>query len=168
METTSPTRSILAAVHTDIAEAKAFRIETIQEAFQSAKESPLALTTAAKQVTAEVRRLEKGRGHIPPGCEEAEERSKKLASEVAIRRCRQVSEERGGGARQREGQGKLDEGVAPETPSVEPETRSPSGLRTSVRRVASWAPKQTQTQAPREADGVKPKNKIIGVHSQAK
>ena len=59
METTSPTRSILAAVHTDIAEAKAFRIETIQEAFQSAKESPLALTTAAKQVTAEVRRLDK-------------------------------------------------------------------------------------------------------------
>ena len=59
METTSPTRSIQAAVHTDIAEAKAFRIETIQEAYQSAKESPLALTTAAKQVTAEVRRLEK-------------------------------------------------------------------------------------------------------------
>ena len=79
METTSPTRSILAAVHTDIAEAKAFRIETIQEAFQSAKESPLALTTAAKQVTAEVRRLEKGRGHIPPGDEEAEKISKTLA-----------------------------------------------------------------------------------------
>ena len=58
METTSPTRSILAAVHTDIAEAKAFRIETIQEAFQSAKESPLALTTAAKQVAAEVRAVQ--------------------------------------------------------------------------------------------------------------
>ena len=79
METTSPTRSIQAAAHTDIAEAEAFRIETIQEAYQSAKESPLALTTAAKQVTAEVRRLEKGRGHIPPGDEEAEKRSKSLA-----------------------------------------------------------------------------------------
>ena len=79
METTSPTRSIQAAVHTDIAEAKAFRIETIQEAYQSAKESPLAPTTAAKQVTAEVRRLEKGRGHIPPRDEEAEKRSKTLA-----------------------------------------------------------------------------------------
>ena len=79
METTSPTRSIQATAHTDIAEAKAFRIETIQEAYQSAKESPLALTTAAKQVTAEVRRLEKGRGHIPPRDEEAEKRSKTLA-----------------------------------------------------------------------------------------
>ena len=79
METTSPTRSIQAAAHTDIAEAEAFRIETIQEAYQSAKESPLALTTAAKQVTAEVRRLEKGRGHIPPRDEEAEKRSKTLA-----------------------------------------------------------------------------------------
>ena len=79
METTSPTRSIAAAAHTEIAEAEAFRIETIQEAYQSAKESPLALTTAAKQVTAEVRRLEKGRGHIPPGDEGAEKRSKTLA-----------------------------------------------------------------------------------------
>ena len=79
METTAPTRSIQAAAHTDIAEANAFRIETIQEAYQSAEESPLALTTAAKQVTAEVRRLEKGRGHIPPRDEEAEKRSKTLA-----------------------------------------------------------------------------------------
>ena len=79
METTSPTRSIQAAAHTDIAEAEAFRIETFQEAYQSAKESPLALTTAAKQVTADVRRLEKGRGHIPPGGEEAEKRSTTLA-----------------------------------------------------------------------------------------
>ena len=79
METTSPTRSIQAAAHTDIAEAEVFRIETIQEAYQSAKESPLALTTAAKHVTAEGRRPEKGRGHIPPRDEEAEKRSKTLA-----------------------------------------------------------------------------------------
>ena len=59
MATTSPTWSIAAAAHTEIAEADAFRIEAIKEAYQSAKESALALTTAAKQVTAEVRRLEK-------------------------------------------------------------------------------------------------------------
>ena len=50
---------------------------------------------------------------------------------------------------------------------MEPETRSPSGLRKSVGRVDSWAPKQTQTHAPGRANGVEAKSKIIAVHSEA-
>ena len=79
METTSPKRSIAAAAYIEITEAEVFRFETIRDAYQCARDSALAHTTAAKQVTAEVRRLERGRGHIPPGDEEAEKRSKTLA-----------------------------------------------------------------------------------------
>ena len=57
METTSPTRIIAKAADIDIAEAETFRIETIREAFQAAKESAHAYTEAGKKVTVEVRRL---------------------------------------------------------------------------------------------------------------
>ena len=59
METTSPKRSIAAAAYMEITEAEMFRFETIRDAYQCARESALAHTQAAKQVTAEVRRLEK-------------------------------------------------------------------------------------------------------------
>ena len=59
MEATSPRLSPAKAVDVEIAEAEAFRIETIREAFQAAKESAHAYTEAGKKETVEVRRLKK-------------------------------------------------------------------------------------------------------------
>ena len=58
METTSPKRSLATAAYMEITEAELFRFETMRDAYQCARESALVHTQAAKQVTAEVRRLE--------------------------------------------------------------------------------------------------------------
>ena len=73
-----PARTPAKTAELDIAEAETFRLETIQEAYEAAKESARAHTELGKKLTVEVRRLEKAADNFFQEAKEQKKRAKRF------------------------------------------------------------------------------------------
>ena len=77
-----PARTPAKTAELDIAEAEAFRLETIQEAYEAAKESARAHTELGKKLTVEVRRLEKAADNFFQEAKERQKRAKRYYDQL--------------------------------------------------------------------------------------
>ena len=77
-----PARTPAKAAELDIAEAEAFRLETIQEAHEAAKKSARAHTELGKKLTWEVRKLEKAADNFFQEAKEQRKRAKRYLQQL--------------------------------------------------------------------------------------